>query len=446
MHKGIIVCLLSIMLPASAGAAQGKSEAKPIARDTLFIDASIDNRTPYVGQETLLTYNLFFKTVAPRISDTGKAEHPGLWAQEVTPERYIRSTPTVVSGQEYRKAVVKQLRLIPIQAGRLAVSNYRLRCFLPQDGGPGFENARDIETVITAPTTVIDAKPLPKPVPEGFSGAVGDFTISLATDRYQVHTGEPVNLSVKISGRGNLQTFPPVALELPAEFRQEAPSAPTIIQEGTGKTGEAVASKFSLIPSKPGTYRFTPVRMTAFNPWTSRYMSLTSGEITVTVLPGTAAPKPAAPEPLPAPEPQTAKWIPQAVMIAMAAGVVLVIAALYRAGTRQRKQRSTPAGKSDGQPQPIPAAMESADTLRRRLFESLRGVGIPNPAGMTSLQLKKALMVRNVKSESAEALLELLKMIDHAVYTPGQTSKESLEKLNRRTHEVIRSLSKRATP
>ncbi|MCE1273041.1 MAG: hypothetical protein LWW75_00730, partial [Chlorobiales bacterium] len=61
MHKSLMFCLLVISLLLPAASTQAKSVGKTAPRDTLFIDASIDNRTPYVGQEVLLTYNLYFR-------------------------------------------------------------------------------------------------------------------------------------------------------------------------------------------------------------------------------------------------------------------------------------------------------------------------------------------------------------------------------------------------
>ncbi|NTU94251.1 MAG: protein BatD [Chlorobiaceae bacterium] len=443
MRKGSSLWLLLVTIILTAGVAQAKSVSKATPREQLYIDATIDNRTPYVGQEVLLTYTLFFSDIAPRISDTGKAEHAGLWVQEVTPERYIRSTAEVVNGKDYRKAVIKRLRLVPIQAGKLTVTNYRLRCFLPQTPGPSMENLKDIESVITAPAIVIDAKPLPNPVPQGFSGAVGKFSISLATDRYLVHAGEPVAISVKISGKGNLKTFPPVALSYPKGFSQLAPAVPTVLQDDAGRAEEAVTTQITLVPEQTGTFSFRPVSLTAFDPWTGRYETLTSDEVNVTVLPGNVMMNSALPDSLPAGMPDERAWMPPVAMIAMAAGFVLLIAILYLVGARQRKQRAESVKSAPEQPSE-PVAMDSAESLRRRLYETLRSLGIPNPAGMTSLQLKKALTVRNIKPEYSEALLELLKKIDHAVYTPGTTSRESIEKLNRNTNKVIESLSKRA--
>lgn len=430
----------------SAGAASAKSPAQTASRDSLFIEAAVDTHNPYVGQEVLLTYTLFFKNIAPRISDTGKAEHPGLWAQEVTPEGYIRSTPVIRNGEEYRKAVIKQFRLVPIQAGTLAIANYQLRCFLPQSGNLTLDNKPETERILVAPRAVIEAKPLPKPAPEGFSGAVGDFTISLATDRYHVHAGEPMTIFVKIGGKGNLKTFPPVVLDVPEGFRQQELAVPTVIQEDADRSEEAVTSKIILTPERMGTFTFNPVKLQAFNPLKKRYETVSSGEITVIVMPAALLPKSAQPDSLPSTTPEATKWIPPVVMISMAGGVAILIFVLYIIGARQKKLEMGKKGaEASESAAPASTAPESAEGLRRRIYEALKTVGIPNPSGLTSLQLKKALNVRNIKPECSEALLELLKKIDRAVFTPGNTSGESLEKLNRSTNEVIEALSKRVS-
>jgi hypothetical protein len=443
MRKAFSILLLLASLLATTAAAQMKSGGSASTRDSLFLDAAIDNRTPYVGQEVILTYSLYFVNIAPRIVDTGKAEHPGLWAQEVTPEGYIKSTPATVGGKSFKKAVVKQLKLLPMQAGNLSVSNYRLRCFLPSNTGIGKEGSRDIETVITAPTTVIVAKPLPKGAPEGFNGAVGDFSIELSSNRFQVHAGEPLTLAIKISGRGNLKEFPQVALKLPEGFRQAETSVPTVTRENSGREGEAVSSKITLISDHAGSTRFTPIRLTAFNPWKVGYETISSEQIAITVLPAEKTPQQSSPDSISPAPPDRSAWLPPAAMISMAIAVLLFVALFFLFAGKHRKKRPAQIEITPDQPQmtAAPQTPESAESLRGRLYEALGKAGIQNPAGLTSQQLKMALTGLKVKPECAEALLEFMKMIDHAVYTPGKTSREALEKLNRKASSVFEALS-----
>jgi hypothetical protein len=442
MQKGIRFWLLLISLFWTA-TAQAKTGGNASPKDTLFIDANVDNSNPYVGQEVVLTYSLYFRTVAPRIADSGKADHPGLWVQEVTPEGYIRSTPTSIGGMNLRKAVVKQLKLVPMQTGKLSVSNYRLRCFLPASTGVGLENRKDIETVVTAPTATIDAKPLPKSAPEGFSGAVGDFKLTLSSDKIRVHVGEPLALSVKISGKGNLKAFPQVALTFPAGFRPMETSVPTVTQDDRLRDEASVSSRISLNPEQPGNFRFSPVTLTVFNPWKGRYETISSGELAVTVLPGTKTSNQPSPDSLSAARSDKARWIPPAAMIFMSAVVLALIAALFVLGARLGRkpvilQKKTPEPPT----RPVTSAPVSAEALQNRLYAALRKAGVSSPAGLTSRQLQDILEGLSVKPACSEALLELMQMIDQAVYTPGKTSKDALAALGSKTDKVLEALSR----
>lgn len=450
MHKGFGLWLAAFSLMSSMAAAQVDRGGHASARDTLYLDAAIDNRTPYVGQEVVLTYSLCFSGIAPRIADSGVAEHPGLWVHEVTPEGYIRSTPITEGGLSLRKALIKQLKLVPMQAGTLSVSNYRLHCYLPANRGIGSGNAKDNESVITAPTTTIVAKPLPKGEPQGFSGAVGDFSIVLASKRYQIHAGEPLNLAVRISGRGNLKTFPQVRLSMPEGFSQVNSEVQTVTQQDAGKPEEAISAKITLVTDHQGTFSFTPVRLTAFNPWKGRYETISSGEITVTVLPPrkASATAPADSRQMASASDRTV-WIPPAVMIFMAGAILVLIALLFRKGMKKQKlPDAMTAQRPEPQPAPPhqPGLPESAESLRGSVYDALGKAGIRNPAGLTSEQLRLALAGKQVSHDCTEALLDVMKTIDQAVYTPGKTSFETIEKLNRKTATVLEQLRKQCAP
>ncbi|NTV02353.1 MAG: protein BatD [Chlorobiaceae bacterium] len=439
MRRGFGVLLLLMLMSAAAAAKAGNGAVTPRPTGPPYLDAIVDNRSPYVGQEVTVTYSLYFSGTAPRIVDSGKAEHPGLWVQEVAPEGYIRSSVVKDGGRNLRMAVVKQLKMVPMQAGRLSVSNYRLKCFLPS--GTGADSSPDVESVITAPTATIVARPLPKGAPEGYGGAVGDFSIGLAAARYQVHAGAPLTLAVKISGRGNLQAFPQVALELPKEFRQVDSGMPTVTGEGAGKAADALYSNIAITSDQPGSFRFTPVRLAAFNPWKGRYETVSSGEITVTVLPKENAAKPAVPEPLPAATvADGAGWLPPAIMILMATAFLALIAMLFLKSKKHRKRPAPPSQEKRPGPPPsprTPSTPETPEVLKQRIYDALAKAGIKKPAGLTSAQLRQELEDGKIGPECMEALIEVMNMIDRAVYTPGKIPAETLEKLNRKAASAL---------
>ncbi|HWR02008.1 MAG TPA: BatD family protein [Chlorobaculum sp.] len=442
MLKRLNFCLLLLMLALTASPAQAKSSGTTPG-DSLFIEASVDNARPWVGQEILLTYTLFFRDVAPGIKDKTMPDHSGLWIEEVSPENFISSTPTSVNGTMLRKAVVKQLRLVPLQSGKLSVTSYRLGCFLPKDRQLTLDSKNDIETVVTAPAVVIEAKALPKPSPEGFIGAVGSFSVSVTPEKSQLSAGEPLTLFITVSGRGNLNALPPVALNLPPGLRKDESAVPSTRQNKAGVNEESVTTRITLTPEKIGTFRFVPVRLTLFDPLKARYETIAAREITVTVVPG----KITAPQPRTYPVPEkpsrgilsTSSWI----MLAMAAVVVSIILGLFALGRRKRAAGPVRAMEEPASPSPVQTGRLSAESLRCQLYDALKKAGVRNPGGLTSKELRKKLGERKVKEKTADAILELLAKIDQAIYAPGETSTEQLEALNRSALQIVVDLSRR---
>lgn len=430
-----------LSLPASLAQAKN-SGATPM--DSLFIEASVDNARPWVGQEIFLTYTLFFRDVAPGIKDKTIPEHPGLWLEEVSPENYISSSPATVNGTMLRKAIVKQIKLVAMQSGKLSITNYRLGCFLPKDRQITLDSKNDIETIVTAPPAVIDARALPKPAPEGFSGAVGSFSVSVSPEKSQVSAGEPLTLFITISGRGNLNALPPVVLNLPPGLRKEESAISSLQQNKAGVKEESVTTRITLTPEKIGNFRFVPVRLTLFDPWKARYETIASKEITVTVVPGKiTAQQPGGTYTSPEKPSRSFQFSSSWIMLTMAAVVVSIIFGLFALGKRKSDPNTVRTVEEPVTPTPVQAGRLSAESLRRQLYDALKKSGIRNPGGLASKELRKKLGERKVKEKTADAILELLAKIDQAIYAPGETSPEQLDAMNRSAVQIVVDLSRR---
>lgn len=450
----LLPLLLVLPAPDARAANSGTSSG-----GKLFIESTLDNAKPWVGQETRLTYTLFFSAAAPQIEDKSQPEHPAIWARELPPENYIDSTPVSKNGQLFRKAVVKQLRLVPLQSGKLPVSGYRLRCLVPAQGEASLDSRNDIESVVTAPSVTLQARALPKPAPADFSGAVGHFTLSVSPVNSTIHAGEPLSLSVTISGKGNLDTPPPLTAMLPEGIQREPSATPpdTVVAKGSISS---VSTKMSLIASKVGAFRFVPVKLTAFDPETGRYETVSSNAIAIRVTPGQPAAPPVMPPPsaaaMPAHDAAKAPDASTGPLIAiMSAAVLALIFGLHIRYTKRYKRNGAspknPAevaklSKPAATPAPAPQTGEkrkSPQALRNELYSLLKKTGIQNPAGLTSRELGTQLTEMGVTAQTIAALTVLLSAIDHALYAPGQVSPEKLETMNRNAVEVMATLSKR---
>ncbi|NTW55362.1 MAG: protein BatD [Chlorobaculum sp.] len=446
--------LLPLLLLLSASNAQA-ANAGNTSGGKLFIESSLDNGKPWVGQEVRLTYTLFFSGTAPQIEDKGQPEHPGLWVREIAPENYIDSAPVSKNGVLVRKAVIKQLRLVPMQSGMLSVANYRLRCLVPQSGAASLDSRNDVESIVTAPTATLQARALPKPAPADFNGAVGHFTLAVSPESSTAHTGEPLILSVTIIGKGNLDTPPPLTVMLPEGIQRDAsatsPAAPS--QKGAISS---ISTKITVTASKEGAFRFVPIKLTVFDPETGRYETVASHAIAIKVIAGQAAMAAPPPHSIVAPpreEVEQAGALVNTIIVIMAVAVLAVIFGLHirymkrhqRPATTQNNPETVKASKPAAPPAPAPQPSTRKKTpasMRNELFEAIKKIGIRNPSGLTLKELSKELEEKMVKAQTVAAITELLSGIDHALYAPGDVSAEKLESMNREATRIITVLSK----
>jgi hypothetical protein len=143
----------------------------------------------------------------------------------------------------------------------------------------GFESK--IVKVASKPIT-IEARQLPAAnQPPDYSGAIGHFNLSVQSKPTQVEVGDPITLTMTVSGNGNFdrvetpkfpedpswKTYPPSA-----EFKQgDSPS------KGSKKFEQAIVVKDDRVTEIP------PVSFVFFNPETEKYVTLKSEAIPLSV-------------------------------------------------------------------------------------------------------------------------------------------------------------------
>lgn len=127
-------------------------------------------------------------------------------------------------------------------------------------------------------------KKLPKEGrPPSFSGAVGQFSIQVSSDTRRARIGDPIELSIGISGEGRLSRIEqPVLNEIP-EFKDNFAIVdnlqPGDIQE------DRITFRQVVRPRSESVSRIPPIRFSYFDPRQERYVTVESNSIPIRVLP-----------------------------------------------------------------------------------------------------------------------------------------------------------------
>jgi hypothetical protein len=111
--------------------------------------------------------------------------------------------------------------------------------------------------------------------PEDFSGALGDFNLSLDAEPKVVKVGDPITLKMAITGEGNFNTVTIPRLESQESFKVYEPQ---IKQEKEVKIFEQV-----LIPKTDKIKEIPGVSFSFFNPERKMYQTITKGPIPIKV-------------------------------------------------------------------------------------------------------------------------------------------------------------------
>lgn len=428
--------LVLLCFPVSA-AIKPQGHAEP------FLTSTLSGSRPYVGEEVMLTYTLYFRDTAPRISEEVTPTLQGLWAKEAKPERFIRSTPATFSGEQYRCAVIKRFRLVPVKAGKITVTGYSMNCAVPAGKATaGGTEPPDIITGITAPPVTLDARPLPGPPPRGYTGAVGTFSIELLADKQKVRAGEPITLNARVSGKGSLLTLAIPALQLPESFRRGTSEIVSSLQSESAVSSGSTTSTTVVWPQTPGKFMIPPLRMDVFDPQTGKFRSVGSAALTLNVdQPQNIAGAPEksgnkAPETT-LPDEKRLFRIPF-IFIAAIAGLLFAGALIFLAA----KKRHSP-HPSANQAEAFVETGNSPQEIKKLIFDLIEKAGIKGSAGLTRNQLKEALQKKtDIPADFIPELTGLLDTIDRILFT-SSTGKEAPlpEDSAERLRQILKVLS-----
>ena len=258
---------------------QSPSEEVPSSDGTMFVTASVDNEKPYLGQQITYTFKFYRRSALfPSFGRFGQPRYAppgfsGFWnSQETDQDEYLET----VGPNRYQVVELKTV-LFPTVVGTLVIEPAGLT--VPVDF---FEAPNVLET----DPIVIEARPLPPAAPAGFTGAVGSFDISAEVDTENGKVNEPVQLTVRVMGEGNIETLPDPAWPEFQDWRVfESPSeSSSRVFDGRiigSRTYESV-----LVPEKAGILTVPEVGYTFYDPSAEEYVEVVTEPIVMSIAEG----------------------------------------------------------------------------------------------------------------------------------------------------------------
>ncbi|MFT4605788.1 MAG: hypothetical protein ACI9W4_002532 [Rhodothermales bacterium] len=272
-------------------------EVDPDARD-IFIDVVPSASSAVQNQQVTVSYLLYFREGIQlrqsRLTDSWDAE--GFWREELEVEPRPIPQMVVRDGLRYNRITLKRAAVFPTRSGDLAIDPLKIEteAILPSRSSDPMARFFSLQSRFTAielssAPLNLESRPLPGNAPDTFQGAVGSLRFSASFDRTELEVGESLQLTVRVSGNGNLATLAPPIFQPPGAFELYDPQLNTSIDRSGPQLRGSKTFTYVLVPRSNGTFEMPEVAYTWYDPSAERYVTDTSPVTAVTVT-GTGSP------------------------------------------------------------------------------------------------------------------------------------------------------------
>lgn len=285
---------------SSNGNSQGQNQNQSSKSSTetsdnnLFAKTIVTKTKIYQGEQITVTHKVYTTLSLRGFQDIKFPSYNGFWSQEVVQKNQINLTNENVNGIGYNVAEIKKSFLFPQRSGTIEIEPIEVECIIrqrsnkrPQSvfdqffGNGGYE---DVVYKVKSKPMKIEVLPLPENnKPDFFSGAVGNFSFKAQLNKDKVKANDAVNLTITISGKGNLKLLDPLKINFPEDIERYDPKISDNITVNESGVSGTKTFEYLMIPRHAGEYKIDQLNFSYFDPEKKTYVSLPSPEFLLSV-------------------------------------------------------------------------------------------------------------------------------------------------------------------
>ncbi|MEI6084473.1 MAG: BatD family protein [Verrucomicrobiota bacterium] len=250
-----------------------KPGAQPEMSQSLFAKVRMNSQQVYLGQTAPLDVLVFARANMPvRGLSSFNADAEGLGYKY---SREIKSGAQTINGESFNVYLIEGA-IAPVREGKLNFGPCVIKVQLQTQSRSRnmFEEMMGRVEVREVPITLeaVPLEVLPLPTtgrPADFTGAVGEWNLTVEAKPTEVAVGDPITVTVKIAGNGNIDTVPAIQLKGLEDFKTYDPTTKTTKNE-LNTTGERVLQQV-LIAKDTSVTQLPAVQLPYFDPVAKAY-------------------------------------------------------------------------------------------------------------------------------------------------------------------------------
>ena len=260
--------------------------------DGIHLVAEVSNTNPFENEPITVVYKVYVERNSNLVGWNGKEipTYKNFWVNAVE-IKDLKVEKGKYNGVEAQYITFKKDILMPQESGDLElealVMDIQAEVFTGRRDFFGFPETGYVTKTYTTGKRKIKVKPLPlADRPATFSGAVGKFDFKVTPSKTTLNAGETLQLTVEVSGRGNMNLFTLPTPEAPEALEVYDPEYTEKVTPGNYGLQGKKTDKYTIIPQYKGTYTIAPMAFTYFDLESKSYKTMVSDSIPISVVHG----------------------------------------------------------------------------------------------------------------------------------------------------------------
>lgn len=243
-----------------------------------FIKTFASKKNVYQGEPFTITLKMYSKRQPRGLEQLEVGNANGLSKEDLNPNKTSFETKReIIDGVSYYTVTLKHELCFALRSGEINIEPYYVSALFSK----GFFQQYRLESYSN--NIKINVKPLPKGKPKDFNGLVGHYDLEHSISKTEVLPGEAIDISLKISGKGNLNAFDEPQLKLPNDFDKFDPEYKQNYKAtSTGFKG-SITYNLVIVPTFYGDYTIPAFSFSYFDLDTKKYKTLSTGDFQIHV-------------------------------------------------------------------------------------------------------------------------------------------------------------------
>lgn len=275
-----------------------QAAGRRVNSDDVFVRIILSKNSAYEQEAIGCTIKLYTKYSISSFMPTRQPSFDGFLIQEMDVQPALNEVE-VYNGHEYMTAILKRCIIFPQKSGKLTITsgNYDISVVQYTNVNMGMfqvRQPRENKIKVSSNTGHIDIKPLPTPQPEGFSGAVGTFTVDSRLVGNNFRTNDPATLIYTVRGTGNIKYLKEPEIDFPSEFELYTPKSDFDTHVSGNDVTGTMNVEYTFVPQSVGEFTIGSDKFVYFDPSTRQYVTLSTPTFPIKVAKGLSSPSPTA--------------------------------------------------------------------------------------------------------------------------------------------------------